>query len=70
MPVPTFVFHGSEDPIVPLRASEPIGTKGNVTRHVHEGLRHETHHEYEHEHVMADVVAWLESQRGALRPAV
>jgi alpha-beta hydrolase superfamily lysophospholipase len=70
MPVPTFVFHGSEDPIVPLRASEPIGTKGNVTRHVHEGLRHETHHEYEHEHVMAEVVAWLESRREVVRTPV
>jgi alpha-beta hydrolase superfamily lysophospholipase len=69
MPMPTFVFHGSGDPIVPVRASEPIGTKGNVTRHVHDGLRHETHHEFGHEHVMAEVVAWLNQQRVALGQA-
>ncbi len=66
MPMPTYVFHGSADPIVPVHASEVLGTKGNVTRHVHEGLRHETHHEYEHEHVLAEVVAWLQGQRPAL----
>ncbi|MEW6223676.1 MAG: alpha/beta fold hydrolase [Chloroflexota bacterium] len=63
MPVPTYVFHGSADPIVPVAASEPIGTKGNVTRRVHDGLRHETHHEPEHERVMAEVVAWLLARR-------
>lgn len=66
MPVPTYVFHGSGDPVVPVSASEPIGRRGNVTRHVHDGLRHETHHEYEHDHVMAEVVEWLEAQRAAI----
>jgi alpha-beta hydrolase superfamily lysophospholipase len=66
MPVPTYVFHGSADPIVPVTASEPIGTKGNVTRRVHDGLRHETHHEPEHERVMAEVVGWLLAQRAAM----
>ncbi len=63
MPVPTYVFHGSADPIVPVAASAPLGTKGRVTRHVHEGLRHETHHEYEHAAVLGEVVAWLEGRR-------
>jgi alpha-beta hydrolase superfamily lysophospholipase len=62
MPVPTYVFHGSADPIVPLRASAALEGKGNVTRHVHEGLRHECHHEPEHEHVLAEVVAWIGQQ--------
>lgn len=66
MPVPTYVFHGSHDPVVPVAASDAIGRRGNVTRHVHDGLRHETHHELEHEHVMAEVVEWLESQRAAM----
>lgn len=66
MPVPTYVFHGSADPIVPVGASEVLDTKANVTRHVHDGLRHETHHEHEHDHVMAEVVAWLESQRAVM----
>jgi len=67
MPVPTYVVHGSEDPIVPARASEAIGSKGNVTRRVYEGMRHETHHEYGFEQVTADTVAWLEAQRSLLQ---
>jgi alpha-beta hydrolase superfamily lysophospholipase len=59
MPVPTYIFHGSADPIVPPRASEVLEGKGNATRRVHEGLRHEQHHEPEHELVLAEVVAWL-----------
>lgn len=66
MPVPTYVFHGSADRVVPVTASEPIGSKGNVTRHVHDGLRHETHHEFEHAHVVGEVVAWLETRRAVM----
>jgi alpha-beta hydrolase superfamily lysophospholipase len=62
MPMPAYVFHGTEDRIVPVGASEPLGRLPNVTRHVHEGLRHECHHEPEHEHVLAEVVAWLGAQ--------
>jgi alpha-beta hydrolase superfamily lysophospholipase len=66
MPMPTYVFHGSADPVVPVTASGPIGTKGNVTRRVHDGLRHETHHEPGHERVMAEVVEWLLARRAAV----
>ncbi len=59
MPVPTYILHGSADPIVPLRATDVFEDKGNATRRVHEGLRHEQHHEPEHEAVLAEVVAWL-----------
>ena len=62
MPVPTYVFHGSADPIVPIRASEVFEGKANVVRHVHDGLRHECHHEPEHEHVLGEVVAWIAAQ--------
>ena len=62
MPMPTYVFHGSADRIVPASASKPFERLPNVTRHVHEGLRHECHHEPEHEHVLAEVVAWLGAQ--------
>ena len=65
MPMPTYVFHGSEDQVVPVSATEAIGRKGNVTRVVHEGLRHETHHELEHEDVLDGVVGWLAVQREA-----
>lgn len=67
MPVPTYLVHGSDDPIVPARASEPLASKGNVTRRVYEGMRHETHHEYGFAQVTADTVAWLEGQRPLLR---
>ncbi len=66
MPVPTYVFHGSDDPIIPVSASAILAGKGNVTRHVHPGLRHETHHEYQHPAVLAEVGAWLEARRPAL----
>ena len=65
MPMPTYVFHGAADQIVPVSASEAIGRKGNVTRVVHDGLRHETHNEFEHGDVLAGVVAWLGVQREA-----
>jgi alpha-beta hydrolase superfamily lysophospholipase len=66
MPVPTYILHGSADPIVPVRATDVFEGRGNVTRRIHEGLRHEQHHEPEHEAVLAEVVAWLEA---TLRPA-
>jgi acylglycerol lipase len=59
MPMPTYVFHGSADPIVAPAASAILEGKGGVTRRVHEGLRHECHHEPEHEQVLAEVVAWI-----------
>jgi alpha-beta hydrolase superfamily lysophospholipase len=59
MPVPTYVFHGSADPVVPADASARLEGKGNVTRRVHDGLLHECHHEPEHRDVLAEVVAWL-----------
>jgi|1186.fasta_scaffold189442_1 acylglycerol lipase len=59
MPVSTYVFHGAEDPIVPVRASAVFEGMSNVTRVVWDGLRHETHHEPEHAEVLAAVVDWL-----------
>jgi acylglycerol lipase len=62
MPVPTYILHGAADPIVPVGVTDVFVGKGNVTRRVHEGLRHECHHEPEHEAVLAEVVAWLRAQ--------
>jgi alpha-beta hydrolase superfamily lysophospholipase len=59
MPIPTYVLHGSADPIVPPSASARLEGKGNVTRRVHEGLLHECHHEPECGEVLDEVVAWL-----------
>ncbi|MEP6694294.1 MAG: lysophospholipase, partial [Chloroflexota bacterium] len=47
MPVPTYVFHGTDDPIVPVAASALLEGKGNVTRRVYPRLRHEMHNEPE-----------------------
>ncbi len=64
MPIPTYVLHGSADPIVPVGVTTVLEGKGNVTRRVHEGLRHECHHEPEQAEVLAEVVAWIRSQVG------
>ncbi len=66
MPVPTYLLLGSDDPIVPPRSSEVLAAKGNVTRRVWPGLRHECHHEPEHADVLAAVVAWIRSQTANL----
>jgi acylglycerol lipase len=65
LPVPTYVFHGSADPIVPVAATERLERKGNTTRRVHDGLRHECHHEPEHEDVLAEVVDWIRANVSA-----
>jgi alpha-beta hydrolase superfamily lysophospholipase len=61
MPVPTYVLHGSADPIVPAGATAVFEGMDNATRRLHEGLRHECHHEPEHADVLAEVVAWVEA---------
>ncbi len=59
-PCPTYVVHGSDDPIVPVDASEPVAEgRPNVTRRVYPGLRHETHNEPEGAAVVDDTIAWL-----------
>jgi alpha-beta hydrolase superfamily lysophospholipase len=65
LPVTTYVFHGSADPIVPVTATVRLEGRPNVTRRVHDGLRHECHHEPEHEDVLAEVVAWIRANAPA-----
>jgi acylglycerol lipase len=57
--IPTYVFHGADDPLVPVLASEPFEGLPGVTRRVYPGLRHETMNEPEGPEVVADVIAWL-----------
>ena len=57
--VPTLVFHGSADRLVPATATEPFERLPGVTRRVYPGLRHETLNEPEGPQVVADVIAWL-----------
>ena len=65
LPVPTYVFHGSDDPIVPAASSEALMGHGPVTRHVHDELRHECHNEPEWRAVLGEVVVWIREQAAA-----
>jgi alpha-beta hydrolase superfamily lysophospholipase len=69
LPVPTYVLHGSADRVVPVEASAMLEGKGDVTRRVHDGLRHESHHEPEREQVLAEVVDWIRTAAPAVRAA-
>lgn len=60
LPVPTYVLHGSEDPIVPMSSSASLEGRPNVTRRVYPALRHEMHNEQEADAVIGDTIAWLE----------
>jgi alpha-beta hydrolase superfamily lysophospholipase len=59
--IPTLVFHGGEDRLVPTESSEILGEIDSVDRRVYEGLRHETLNEPEGPQVVADVVAWIDA---------
>ena len=68
LPVPTYVLHGSDDPIVPLAFSGPLDGLKNTTRRVYAGLRHEMHNEPEGPAVIADTIAWITSSLAAPTP--
>jgi alpha-beta hydrolase superfamily lysophospholipase len=57
--VPTLVFHGGADPIVPTASSEVLARLPGVVRKVYPDLRHETLNEPEGPQVAADVAAWI-----------
>jgi acylglycerol lipase len=59
--IPTLVYHGEDDRLVPTASSEPLGELPAVSRRTYPNLRHESHNEPEGEAVVADVVAWLRS---------
>ena len=68
--VRTYVFHGSDDTLVPAKASAPFEGMPGVTRRLYPGLRHETMNEPEGPQVVADVIAWLrEAVKDAPQPA-
>lgn len=60
--IPTLVFHGTADTIVPVASSEPLAAVAVVRRTVYPGLRHETLNEPSGPSVVADVIAWLREQ--------
>lgn len=59
LPVPTYVVHGADDPLVPERASRTLDGRGNVIRRVYPGLHHETHNEPSWQAVVDDTIAWI-----------
>jgi alpha-beta hydrolase superfamily lysophospholipase len=59
--VPTLVYHGGDDRLVPTASSEIFASSSSVTRRTYPGLRHESHNEPEGEAVIADAVTWLRS---------
>lgn len=64
--IPTLVYHGEDDHLVPTDASAPLATVPGVVRRTYPLLRHESHNEPEGPAVIADVIAWL---RATLEPA-
>ncbi len=60
--VPIYVFHGSDDELVPPGASEPLGRLPDATRRLWPGLRHECMNEPERDEVLAEIVAWLDGR--------
>lgn len=62
--IPTLVFHGGEDTLVPPAASELLvgpnnPQAANIERHLYPNLRHETLNEPEGKLVIGDVIEWL-----------
>lgn len=57
--IPTLVYHGEDDHLVPTAASAPLGVIPGVVRRTYSLLRHESHNEPESPAVIADVVDWL-----------
>ena len=57
--VPTLVYHGEADRLVPTVSSEPLAALPSVVRRTYPSLRHECHNEPEGPEVIADVIGWL-----------
>lgn len=60
LPMPTYVLHGTDDPVVPVSSSVSLEGRENVTRRVYPRLRHEMHNEPEAATVINDTIAWIE----------
>jgi acylglycerol lipase len=69
LPAPTYVLHGSLDPIVPASASEMLARFPEVTRVLHAGLRHECHNEPERDEVVDGILDWVRDSTAALPSA-
>jgi len=65
--VPTLVIHGGSDTLVPTHGSEVLGVHPLVERRVFPSLRHELFNEPEGPEVVAEVIAWIQSNAAAGR---
>jgi alpha-beta hydrolase superfamily lysophospholipase len=68
--IPTLVYHGEADELVPPWATEPLAAVPAVTRRTYPQLRHESHNEPEGHEVIDDVVAWLHATVGDWGPVL
>lgn len=64
--VPTYVFHGGADTLVPPQFSAPLQDVAAVTRRLWPSLRHEAHNEPEYRQVLGEVLAWLDGRLSGL----
>lgn len=62
--VPTYVFHGGQDVLVPPQSSAPMADLPTVERRLYPTLRHETMNEPEGPQVVQDVIDWIDSKLG------
>lgn len=58
--IPTYVFHGGLDTIVPPQGSAQLAELPGVERKLYPSLRHETMNEPEGPEVVADLIDWIE----------
>jgi acylglycerol lipase len=65
--VPTLVIHGGSDTLVPTNGSEVLAVHPLVERRVFPSLRHEVFNEPEGPEVVAEVIAWIQSNAAAGR---
>src|SRR3954447_9509681 len=66
MTMPLLLLHGGADRLQPPSTSELVAAhaaSADLTHTVYEGLYHEPHNEPEKDHVLDDVVAWLDAHR-------
>ena len=69
--LPLYVFHGTEDTIVPVEATRWLADaapSSHLTVQEHPGLRHETFREPEREAVVEGLVGWLGRRADAAGP--
>ncbi len=60
--IPTLVLHGEDDGLVPVAATEILGTAPGVERRTYPGLRHELHNEPEQREIIESIISWLRAR--------